>query len=117
MITTLQYLLHSRKFHLIAQASAPRSTSVFSCGRSHYPHAGYLRHAGFHVLALYSECAILSSIMNKTTTIRFSDTDKMLLRKLSEHLGITQSAVVKQALHALARKEGVSVERVEKKHI
>ncbi len=59
----------------------------------------------------------MSSMTNKTTTIRFNETDKILLKKLSERLGITQTAVVKQAIRALARKEGISVERVEKEHI
>jgi predicted DNA-binding protein len=54
---------------------------------------------------------------NKTTSVRYSETDKALLKALSERLGISQSAVVKQAIRALARKEGISVERVEKKHV
>jgi predicted DNA-binding protein len=59
----------------------------------------------------------MSSMMHKSTSIRYSETDKLLLKKLSEHLGITQTAVVKMAIRALARKEGISVEHVEKKHI
>jgi predicted DNA-binding protein len=55
-------------------------------------------------------------MMNKTTTIRFSDTDKTLLKKLSERLGITQTAVIRQAIRALARKEGISTKRVEDEH-
>jgi predicted DNA-binding protein len=55
-------------------------------------------------------------MMNTTTTIRFSKDDKRVLKALSERLGITQTAVVRQALRALARKEGIRVERVEKKH-
>jgi len=53
---------------------------------------------------------------NKTTSIRYSESDKMLLKKLSERLGISQTAVVKQAIRALARKEGISRERLEKQH-
>jgi predicted DNA-binding protein len=54
---------------------------------------------------------------NKTTSIRYSDADKNLLKKLSERLGISQTAVVKQAIRALARKEGISVKRVEEDHV
>ena len=39
-VTMLQYLLHRLTGSLASQqASALSSTSVFSCGRSHYPHA------------------------------------------------------------------------------
>ncbi len=58
----------------------------------------------------------MSSMMNTTTTIRFSEDDKRTLKALSERLGITQTAVVRQAIRALARKEGIRVERVEKQH-
>jgi len=58
----------------------------------------------------------MSSMMNKTTTLRFNEADKILLKKLSERLGITQTAVVRQALRTLARKEGISVEHMEKQH-
>jgi|GraSoiStandDraft_39_1057311.scaffolds.fasta_scaffold1478002_2 biotin operon repressor len=58
----------------------------------------------------------MSSMTNKTTSIRYSESDKMLLKKLSERLGISQTAVVKQAIRALARKEGISIERLEKQH-
>ena len=58
----------------------------------------------------------MSSMLKKTTTIRYSETDKTLLKLLSERLGISQTAVVRQAIRALARKEGISVERVQKQH-
>src|SRR5947208_1985089 len=41
-VTTLQYLLQRREFHLTSQASAPRSTSVFSSRRSHYRDASHV---------------------------------------------------------------------------
>ena len=67
-------------------------------------------------MLLYTMCGTLSSMMNKATSIRFTEQDKILLKLLSEQLGITQTAVVKQAIRALARKEGISVKRVEKQH-
>jgi hypothetical protein len=55
--------------------------------------------------------------MKTSTSIRYNETDKILLKKLSERLGITQTAVVRQALRLLARKEGISVERVKDEHV
>src|SRR6266704_1672140 len=100
---------------LLTDTSVPRSTSGFSCGRSHYPHADHPRHIGLHVVTLYAICATLSR-MKTSTSIRYNETDKLLLKALSERLGITQTAVVRQAIRLLARKEGIAVERVEKQH-
>jgi len=52
----------------------------------------------------------------KKTSIRLSDTAQTLLQRLAESLGISQSAVIEQAIRTLAKKEGISVERVEKPH-
>jgi predicted DNA-binding protein len=54
--------------------------------------------------------------MKTSTSIRYNEEDKRLLKALSERLGITQTAVVRQAIRLLARKEGITVERVEKSH-
>jgi predicted transcriptional regulator len=44
----------------------------------------------------------------KTTTIRYSDTAKTLLKKLAEKLGVSQSAVLELAIRALAKQEGIT---------
>jgi predicted DNA-binding protein len=50
--------------------------------------------------------------MKTTTSIRYSEQDKQLLKMLSQRLGITQTAVVKLAIRRLAQAEGIAVERV-----
>jgi predicted DNA-binding protein len=54
--------------------------------------------------------------MKTSTSIRYNEEDKRLLKAHSERLGITQTAVIRQAIRLLARKEGITVERVEKSH-
>jgi predicted transcriptional regulator len=53
-------------------------------------------------------------MVQKKTSIRLSDTAQTLLRELAESLGISQSAVIEQAIRTLAKKEGVK--HVEKQH-
>lgn len=59
----------------------------------------------------------MSSMTDKTTSFRFTNIDKTLLKKLSEHLGISQTAVVKLALRRLAKQEGISVKRSNEEHV
>jgi len=47
------------------------------------------------------------NLAKKKTSIRLSDTAQMLLQRLAEGLGISQSAVIEQAIRTLAKKEGV----------
>ncbi len=49
----------------------------------------------------------------KKTSIRFSETATILLKLLSERLGISQSAVVELAIRRLAKQEGIRSERME----
>jgi predicted DNA-binding protein len=46
-------------------------------------------------------------MIKKQTSIRFSPTATILLKKLSERLGISQSAVVELAIRTLAKQEGI----------
>ena len=59
----------------------------------------------------------MSSMTDKTTSFRFTNTDKTLLKKLSERLGISQTAVVKLAIRRLAQQEGIRLERVKEEHV
>jgi antitoxin component of RelBE/YafQ-DinJ toxin-antitoxin module len=54
--------------------------------------------------------------MKTSTSIRYNETDKLLLKLLSERLGLTHTAIVRVALRRLAQQEGISVERVETSH-
>ncbi|TMD64118.1 MAG: ribbon-helix-helix protein, CopG family [Chloroflexi bacterium] len=109
-------MLQQASFHLIAQASAVHSPQAFFRADEATTRTPIAHAIGVHVLLLYTMCGTLSSMMNKSSSIRYSDEDKALLKKLSERLGISQTAVVKQAIRALARKEGISVKRMEKQH-
>jgi biotin operon repressor len=71
---------------------------------------------GLHVLVLYHILWYAVNMAQKKTSIRLSDTAQTLLQRLAESLGISQSAVIEQAIRTLAKKEGVRVERVEKQH-
>ena len=62
---------------------------------------------GLHVLALYHMLRYNVNMVKKKTSIRLSDTAQKLLQRLAERLGISQSAVIEQAIRALARQEGV----------
>jgi len=53
----------------------------------------------------------------KKTSIRLSDTAQKFLQQLAERLGISQSAVIEQAIRTLARKEGIREEHVKHAHI
>jgi len=50
------------------------------------------------------------------TAFAIANQAKCCSRSASSRLGISQTAVVKQAIRALARKEGISIERMEKQH-
>jgi antitoxin component of RelBE/YafQ-DinJ toxin-antitoxin module len=54
--------------------------------------------------------------MKTSTSIRYNENDKMLLKLLSEWLGLTNTAVVRLALRRLAELEGLNVDRVKKQH-
>jgi predicted DNA-binding protein len=43
----------------------------------------------------------------KKTSIRLSEEAQILIEQLSKHLGISQSAVLEQAIRVLARREGI----------
>jgi Ribbon-helix-helix domain len=45
--------------------------------------------------------------MKKKTSIRLSEEAQRLLEQLSRQLGISQSAVIEQAIRGLAKREGV----------
>ena len=53
----------------------------------------------------------------KKTSIRTSQTATILLKLLSERLGISQSAVMELAIRRLAMQEGISTKRVEDEHV
>jgi predicted transcriptional regulator len=53
----------------------------------------------------------------KKTSLRLSDTAQQLLQQNASRLGISQSAVIEQAIRTLARYEGISVKRVEEGHV
>jgi len=56
-------------------------------------------------------------MIKKKTSIRLSETAENLLNLLSEQLGISQSAVIEQAIRTLARKEGIRMKRVQNEHV
>jgi hypothetical protein len=60
-------------------------------------------------LALYHILRYNVNMTKKKTSIRYSEEAKILLEKLSKHLGISQSAVLELAIRALARQEGIIV--------
>jgi predicted transcriptional regulator len=68
------------------------------------------------VLASYHILWYSVNMAQKKTSIRLSDTAQTLLQRLAESLGISQSAVIEQAIRTLAKKEGISVERGERTH-
>jgi predicted DNA-binding protein len=59
-------------------------------------------------LALYHSMRYDVNMTKKKTSIRYSDEAKILLEKLSKHLGISQSAVLELAIRTLAKQEGIS---------
>ena len=59
------------------------------------------------MLVLYRTLRYNVNMRKKKTSIRYSDEAKILLEKLSKHLGISQSAVLELAIRALAKQEGI----------
>jgi hypothetical protein len=48
------------------------------------------------------------NMSKKKTSIRLSEEAQILREQLAKHLGISQSAVLEQAIRVLARQEGIS---------
>ena len=46
----------------------------------------------------------------ESTSIRISPDGKEILRRISRHMGINQTAVIEVAIRKLARSEGVNIE-------
>ncbi len=57
------------------------------------------------------------NMTKKKTSIRLSDTAQKFLQQFAERLGISQSAVIEQAIRTLARKEVMREEHVKHTHI
>jgi len=52
---------------------------------------------------------IMKNMKNKNpTTIRFTPTARELVKKLSESLGVTRSAVIEMSIREKAKREGIS---------
>ncbi len=69
------------------------------------------------MLAVYHTLWYTVNMTKKKTSIRLSDTAQKFLQQLAERLGISQSAVIEQAIRTLARKEGIREEHVKHIHI
>ena len=59
------------------------------------------------LLTVYHNIRYTVNMAKKKTSIRLSETAQTLLEQLAERLGISQSAVIEQAIRALATREGL----------
>jgi hypothetical protein len=58
-------------------------------------------------LTVYHNMWYVVNMSKKQTSIRLSEEAQRLIEQLSKHLGISQSAVLEQAIRTLARHEGI----------